>query len=107
MLVDADVTIEEAGCVSQAVLSCLRERRLISAEPDARCVLGGEGYRPGLAVANLYELGEREHPFWEWRVCGVEAEVGRGFNVWALGPVCKGLVCPSCSANVDPFQDTG
>jgi hypothetical protein len=103
MLVDVDVTAEHAEALCHAVLNRFRELRLITGKANDECVLGGQGYPPGSAVANLYKREEREYPFWEAATCGVEPEVGRGFNAWALGPVFKGFFCPSCGAQVEPL----
>jgi hypothetical protein len=35
----------------------------------------------------------------------VEFEVGRGFNEWALGPVCEGFHCSTCGGTIEPFGD--
>jgi hypothetical protein len=109
MLVDADVMAEEAEDVSRAVLGRFRELGLITGKLSDECVLGGKGYRPGPAVADLYKLRDGERRFWELVTCGVEPVVARGFNVWALGPSFEGFLCPSCAAKIeiepsfDPF----
>jgi len=108
MLVDTDATIAEASRLSRAVLLQFRRRGLIAGRASSKCVLGGKGFRPGPAIAELYKLGtfgkgRREHPFWEWMICGVEPRVGRGFNEWALGPVCEGFTCPACGTQTGPF----
>jgi hypothetical protein len=105
MLVDVDASAEEAESVSGAVLGQFRATGLITGEANDECVLGGKGYRPGPAVADLYKLQKHGHPFWELVTCGVEPQVGRGFNAWALGPVFQGFFCPSCAAEVEPFGD--
>jgi hypothetical protein len=105
MLVDADATLEEAESVSRSVLNRFRELAWISGQASADCVLGGSGYRPSPAIADAYRLQPRQHPFWTLATCGVEPQVGRGFNEWALGPVCEGFTCPSCAAEFDPFDD--
>src|SRR5207253_540544 len=91
MLVDVDVTAEEAEGVSRAVLHRFRKLGLITGRANGACVLGGKGYRPGPAVAGLYKLRKQECRFWELTTCGIEPRVGRGFNEWALGPVCEGF----------------
>lgn len=105
MLVDVDVTAEEAEDVSRAVLDRFRKLGLITGEANEECVLGGTGYRPGPAVADLYKPSKAEYPFWKLHTCGVEPHVGRGFHAWALGPVFQGFFCPSCAAEVEPFGD--
>jgi hypothetical protein len=75
---------------------------------NSDCVLGGEGYRPGHAVQSLYTLAEREGRFWSLKTCGVEPEIGRHFNFWALGPVFHHFTCPTCGAELredDSFKD--
>jgi hypothetical protein len=86
MLVDADVPSEEASALSGRILNRFREIGLIASDLTDDCVLGGAGYRPGAALADLYVLGEREGKFWKGGVCGVEPSVERYFNDWALGP---------------------
>jgi hypothetical protein len=105
MLVDVDATAEEAEAISRAVLDRFRKLDLITGKPNGDCVLGGTGYRPGPAVPNSYTLKTRELRFWELVMCGVEVQIGRGFNEWALGPTCEGFVCPSCGAEFEPFGD--
>src|SRR5262249_52054482 len=105
MLVDADATLEEANVQSNAVLGRLRKMGLITGVANDHCVLGGEGYRPGPAVPDLYVLGENECEFWQLRTNGVEPKVGRHFNVWALGPVFQGLTCPACGAYFETYED--
>jgi hypothetical protein len=105
MLADVDATAEEAGELSRAVLERFRTLALITGDPSADCVLGGQGYRPGSAVAHLYRRHRREGRFWELGTCGVEPQIGRGFNAWALGPVCKGFICSGCGAEIDPLGD--
>jgi hypothetical protein len=87
------------------VLHRLRTSGLIMGELNSDCVLGGKGYSPGPAVPELYALGESKHPFWKLRTCGVEPEVGRGFNYWAYGPSCEGSTCPKCNAPYEPWND--
>jgi hypothetical protein len=55
MLVDADATIEEAEEIKQRVLDRFRASGIIAGEANEECVLGGEGYRPGPAISQLYE----------------------------------------------------
>jgi hypothetical protein len=105
MLVDVDATAEEAEDVSRTVLNRLRKLGLIIGKATGHCVLGGKGYRPGPAVADSYKLRKRESRFWELVTCGVEPRVGRGFNEWALGPVCEGFTCSACGAEIEPFGD--
>jgi hypothetical protein len=104
MLVDADATPREADGVARAVLARFRKLGLITGRASADCVLGGTGYRPGSAVAKLYKAGSGEHEFWKLRTCGVEPKVGRGFNVWALGPSFEGFKCPTCGAEFAASQ---
>jgi hypothetical protein len=105
MLVDLDATVEEAEELSRAVLERFRTLGLITGEPTGDCVLGGQGYPPGPAVAELYRRQGPEGRFWELLTCGVEPRVGRGFNEWALGRVCEGLICSVCGAEIEPFGD--
>jgi hypothetical protein len=105
MLVDVDATPSQADEVARAVLDRFRNLGLITGDANPDCVLGGTGYRPGHAVAELYKRRKREGRFWELVTCGVEPHVGRGFNEWALGPSCEGFVCPACGAGIEPFDD--
>src|SRR5262245_43097065 len=105
MLVDVDATPREADAVARAVLGRFRKLGLIAGRANQDCVLGGAGYRPGPAVANSYKFLERECRFWELGACGVEPNVGRSFNAWALGPSCEGFTCPACGADIEPFVD--
>jgi hypothetical protein len=105
MLVDLEATPGEAEGVAQVVLDRFRELDLIAGEANSDCVLGGTGYRPGPAVADLYDLGERSYPFWRLVTCGVEPRIGRGFNEFALGESFEGYVCPACGAEFDPVGD--
>ena len=41
--------------------------------PNNGLVLGEHGYRPGLAVADLYRGERREGRFWELLTCGVDS----------------------------------
>jgi hypothetical protein len=103
MLVDIDATPSQADGVVRAVLERFRNLGLIAGDANPDCVLGGIGYRPGPAVAELYQRQKREGRFWELVTCGVEPHVGRAFNEWALGPACEGFVCPACGAHIEPF----
>ncbi|MGO9466833.1 MAG: hypothetical protein ACLQIB_24540 [Isosphaeraceae bacterium] len=105
MLVDADATIEQAEEVKDRVLERFRALGLITGDANEECVLGGEGYRPGPAVSEHYELGNEELPFWELLTCGVEARVARHFNEWAYGPSCAGFRCPCCNAEFEPDNE--
>lgn len=105
MLVDVDVTPNQAEGVMRAVISRFRKLGLITGKLNGDCVLSGKGYRPGPAVAELYKLQKCECCFWELVTCGVEPHVGRGFNMYALGPACDGFVCPACAAEIEPFGD--
>lgn len=104
MLVDVDAMPGQADGVARAVLDRFRDLGLITGDANPDCVLGGTGYRPGHAVAELYNRRKREVRFWELVTCGVEPNVGRGFNEWALGPSCEGFVCPACGAGIEPFD---
>jgi hypothetical protein len=104
MLVDIDATAQEAEPLASAVVDRLRNLGLISGSLNSDCVLGKMEYRPGPAVPDSYVLEPREGRFWELHTCGVEPKIGRGFNMWALGPVCGGLTCPSCRFHVQPFD---
>lgn len=103
MLVDVDATAEEAAELARAVLERFHTLGLISGDPNGDCVPGGQGYRPGSAVADLYKRQTREGRFWELLTCGVEPLIGRGLNEWALGPVCEGFTCSACGAEIEPF----
>ena len=104
MLVDADVTIEEAKDVARAVLAQYRKHGLIPGKANRECVLGGKGYRPGPSIPRLYKRQPREGRFWQLLTCGIEPHVGRGFNDLALGPVREGFSCPACRAEIEPFE---
>ncbi len=103
MLVDVGVSLDEASALSDAIVAELRNHGLISGELTADCVLGGVGYRPGPSLANLYKPRPREGRFWELITSGVEPQVGRSFNHWALGPSCEGFTCPKCAASIEAF----
>jgi hypothetical protein len=105
MLVDVDATVKEAAPLSLALVDRFRLLGVITGEANSECVLGGEGYRPGPTISGLYELRKSEGRFWELSTSGVEIHVGRGFNVWALGPAYHWFVCPSCEAEIDLFAD--
>jgi hypothetical protein len=105
LLVDVDAAAGEAADLSRAVLDRFRKVGLIAGRANGDCVLRGKGYRPGPAVPDAFKRQRRECRFWELVTCGVEARVGRGFNAWALGPVCEGLGCPSCGSEFEPFGD--
>jgi hypothetical protein len=105
MLVDVDATAEEAGELSRAVLARFREIGLITGDASGDCVLGGEGYRPGPAVSDIYLLQKNEIPFWKCRTNGVEPRIGRHFNEWAIGEACNGLSCPRCNADFESLDD--
>lgn len=105
MLVDVDVKAEGAEAVAPAVLDHFRTLGLIIGEAVPDRVFGGTGYRPGPAVPGLYTLSDREGRFREPVTCGAEFQVGRGFNEWALGPVCQGFLCSACSATIEPSVD--
>jgi hypothetical protein len=104
-LIDIDVSLEDAPDVCKQVVERLRELKLISGGLSKKCVLGGSGYLPGPGIANTLRLGKGEHRFWELVICGVEPEVGRHFNHWALGEACEGFVCPACGEGIDPFDE--
>jgi hypothetical protein len=101
MLVDADVSLADADRMLALVVDRFRGEGLIEGDLDSDCALSGQGYRPGPALPDLYTMEENESPFWELRTCGVEPEVGRGFNYWAYGPACDGFVCPVCSSHYE------
>jgi hypothetical protein len=50
----------------------------------------------------VYKLEKRELAFWELCTSGVEIQTGPNFNIWALGPVLEGFVCPQCQALIEP-----
>jgi hypothetical protein len=99
MLVDQDVTLEDASDLAARVLRRYREAGLIMGEATADCVLGPMGYRLGPAIPGAYELRESRFPFWELTTCGIEPKVGRAFNYWAYGPSFEGFSCPICKAD--------
>lgn len=68
MLVDEDVTLEEAPDVSRRVIEKFHEMGLILGEAYADRVLHGEGFPPGPAIPSLYKLSERESGFWGGRM---------------------------------------
>jgi hypothetical protein len=105
MLVDVEATIEEADRTSRSVLERFRSLGLITDVADSDCTLGGIGYRPGPAIADLYVIHGRELEFWTLVNCGVEPHVGRGFNEWALGPVFQGFTCFWCGATIEAMLD--
>lgn len=106
MLVDVDAASEDAERLANLVVDRLRNLGLISGSLNSDCVLGKMGYRPGPAVPDSYvQQMFPENRFWELHTCGVEPKVGRGFNMWALGPMCEGFTCPSCRFHVQPFDD--
>lgn len=107
-LVDVDVAAQSADGLAQRVIDDFWAKGLITGELNEDCVLGGQGYRPGPAIQDLYLPIESEMPFWKRSTCGVEPEIGRHFNVYALGPEFDGLTCPACRAVVrysDSFGD--
>ncbi len=106
MLVGTDATAEEAPLLAAAVVTTFRRLGLITGELTKDCVLSGEGYRTGPAVAESYRL-QRVTMSWHRGTSGIEARVGRGFNMWALGPSFEGIDCPACGANSrDPTSTT-
>src|SRR5215471_529768 len=105
MLVDTDATVEEAEAVLRAILDRFRKLGLITGKLNKGCVLGGKGYRPGPAIAELYKLRKGEYPFWELVTSGVEPQTGRDLNEWALGEVCEGISCSSCGSLIQPFDE--
>jgi hypothetical protein len=105
MLVDPDVTIEDAEQVKERVLACLREKGLITGDANEDCVSGGVGFWPGPACQDLYKPAEHPYEFWNMRPCGVEPRVGRDFNCWALGPSFEDATCPACGARFDEDGD--
>src|SRR5262249_33708532 len=98
-------TPSQADEVSRAVLDRFRNLDLITGDANPDCVLGGVGYRPGQAVAELYKRRKRQIRFWELATCGVEPHAGKGFNEWAVGPSVEGFDCPACGAGIEPFDD--
>jgi hypothetical protein len=103
MLVDADVSLEDAGFVADAVIGELRSHGLIKGQltyddlgPDS----GPEGYRPGPATPNLYKQGREKYQFWKVRPRVVEVRIERSFNLW-FALVCEGYACPLCGAQFD------
>lgn len=96
MLVDEDVSLFDAPAVCNKVIAEFKERQLIEGEPTPNCVLGGTGYRPGLAVPTIYIPEPNECRFWKLTTSGVEVSIQRSFNLWALGPACEYFICPNC-----------
>jgi hypothetical protein len=105
MLVDVDVSEGDAQELSAKVIEALVDRGLIVATANEDCVLGGMGYFIGPKIKRAYKLSQGEGAFWKLTTSGVEPVVQRGFNEWALGPVCEGLICPSCRAKFMPFDE--
>jgi hypothetical protein len=105
MLVDVDVSLADAPDAADAVIAEFQRRGLIVGGLTPDCVLGGAGYRLGPSVHDIYKHEAREGRFWELITSGVEPQVKRTFNHWALGPSCEGFRCPKCSANIEPFDD--
>jgi hypothetical protein len=101
MLVDADVSLDEAPAVRSTVVERFRKEGLIQGRETKECVLGGKGYHPGPQFRKIYALYPGELPFWTLVVCGVEVTVGRQFNVWALGECHEGFQCPKCGQSID------
>src|SRR2546430_1636718 len=101
MLVDTDVTIDDAEHVEDSVLKMLLARGIIAGDVNEHGVRAGAGFRPGPGLSTLYMLTGYELPFWRIGNCGIEPRVGRDFNYWALGPSCEGFACPVCDA---PFE---
>jgi len=106
MLVDVDATPGEADALARAVTDRFRKLGLITGRANGDCVLGGTRYRPGPVVPDSYILEEREGRFWELLTCGVEREVGRSCNAWALGPSCDGFTCPTRGAHIAPVGES-
>ena len=100
MVVDVDVSVEDAEAKAKDVLEHLTSIGLIASEPTDDCVLSGLGHRPGEFISTLYKLEPGELPFWELVTCGVESNAERNFNFWAVGPAFEGLTCPSCGSTV-------
>lgn len=109
MLVDQDVSLEDAPTVCAAVIDELKERRIIAGDLVPDCVLAGTGFRVGASVSSIYEGIPNEVRFWELVTSGVEPNVGRSFNLYALGPSCEYFECSSCNQRIDkldsPFGD--
>jgi hypothetical protein len=107
MLVDVDATPDQADEIIQLVLARFRSLGLITGDATPDCVLGGEGFRPGPAIPDLYQVvGKNDYRFWRAQISGVETKAGRSFNEWALGPSCNGFACPNCQASIEAFDDT-
>src|SRR5687767_3059944 len=79
MLVDADVTVDDAGSVTDAVICELRRHGLIKGQLTDDDGFGPEGYLPGPAVPNLYKQGKEKYQFWKVRPRVVETRIGRSF----------------------------
>ncbi len=104
MLVDEDVTLDEAPAVSANVITALRDRELITGDLTPDCVLGGNGFRIGQAIPTIYTLQANECRFWDLATSGIEPSIKRSFNYWALGPSCEYLVCPNCDQKHEEFD---
>ena len=105
MLVDVDVKVEKAEELSRSVLDHFRRLGLITGDASSDCVLGGTGYRPGPVIPSSYKCEAHECRFWELITCGVEPEVGRGLNGWALGSVSEGFFCCACGRQPERPRD--
>jgi hypothetical protein len=102
MIVDADVTIDNAEQVKERVLAVFREKGLVAEDANEDCAGSGVGYFPGPACQHLYKPAEHEYEWRNMRGCRVEPRVGRDFNCWALGPSFEGSTCPACGAEFGP-----
>jgi hypothetical protein len=101
-----DPVIDEKGAeeLCDATIVRFRDLGLITGEPDAECVLGGKGYRPGPALHDfLDDLGMAPSPF-HLKTNGVEPQIGRHFNAYAIGPNFLHLTCPACAARFDDIR---
>jgi len=98
MLADVDATPSQAEGIVRAVLDRFRNLGLITGDADPDFVYGGPRYRPGHALAELYEYDKHRSPFWETYNCSLEFNANRYFNGWALNLSEKGFICPACGA---------
>ena len=105
MLVDRDVSLEDAEVTLRNVVAELQRLKIIVDDLTDDCVLSGLGYRPGTAIDEVYKTGVTESPFWNLRTCGVEPTVKRHFNYWAYGPSFDGVTCPNCKTHFQNLPD--
>ena len=96
ILVDVDVSLDDAEQVRDNVIAELIRLGLIEPNLNAKCVLGGLGHPVGPNV-QLYIRDSEELQFWTLQTSGVEPTVGYHFNELGLGESCEGFRCPACT----------